>query len=74
MRGADLSKADLSGVDLRNTDLRDVAWKGISSMQLANLAGARNASPEFMTFAVKAGAVNLESDEQWEALLQKESQ
>jgi len=74
MRGTDLSQADLSGSDLRNTDLRDVVWARIGSMHLANLAGARNASPEFMAFAAKDGAVNLESDEQWEALLQKESQ
>jgi hypothetical protein len=72
MEGAVLSKADLSRVDFRNADVRDIVWKEIGSMRLANLAGVRNASPEFMTFAIKEGAVSLDSDEQWEALLQKE--
>jgi uncharacterized protein YjbI with pentapeptide repeats len=72
MQGAVLSKADLSRVDLRSADVRDIVWKEIGSMRLANLAGVRNASAEFMKFATEEGAVSLDSDEQWEALLQKE--
>jgi len=74
MRRANLSRVNLNRVDLRNADLKDITWKEISSMRLANLAGARNASPEFMTFAIREGAVSLESDERWEDLLQKDSQ
>ncbi len=47
------NRPNLSGADLRNADLKDIAWKEISSMRLANLAGVRNASSEFMTFTVR---------------------
>jgi len=72
MGGADLSRADLSRADLRNADLKNIVWKEIGSMRLANVAGVRNASPEFMKFAAKEGAVILDSDEEWDTLLRKE--
>jgi uncharacterized protein YjbI with pentapeptide repeats len=73
MQGAVLSRADLTAVDLRGADLRDIVWREIGSMRLANLSGVRNASPEFMKFAAIEGAVSVDSDQRWEALLQKES-
>jgi hypothetical protein len=45
-------------------------WKGIQSMRLANLFGARNLSPDFLKFATDRGAVLVESDEEWSRLLE----
>ena len=72
LHGVDLSKTNLDGADLRNTDLTNVRWKDIGSMRLANIAGARNAPPDFMKLAAAQGAVSLDSDDQWNALLQKQ--
>jgi len=69
LRGADLSNADLDGADLRSASLKNIAWKKIGSMRLANIAGARDAAPEFIKFAAGQGAVSIDSDEEWEALL-----
>jgi uncharacterized protein YjbI with pentapeptide repeats len=61
LTGASLVDADLSGavlddVDLRTADLRDLAWQHIRSIKGANLAGAKNASPEFVAWAKANGA------------------
>jgi uncharacterized protein YjbI with pentapeptide repeats len=71
---ANLSGADLSRADMRYTDAKDLNWSGIRSMQLANTYGIQHASPEFLAFAVSHGAVNLSSDEDWNALLRKADQ
>jgi uncharacterized protein YjbI with pentapeptide repeats len=69
LQGANLAGADLSRADLRFVDARDMAWKNIRSMQLANVYGMKNTSPEYLAFAAKQGAVNLASDDDWNALL-----
>jgi hypothetical protein len=71
MQGADFSDADLSGAILDNADLRfvnfaKIQWRQIGSMKGANLFGSRNAPPEFIDWAAKHGAVQIESDEGWE--------
>ena len=76
LSGATLAKATLAGVDLSRADLRgmdaqDMNWQGIQSMKLANVYGIRNASPEFLEFARKSGAVSLASDDDWNALLRQ---
>ena len=73
LRGANLSNSDLSRADLRFADAGNLAWKDIQSMQLANIYGLKNASPEFLAFAKQQGAVSLASDEDWNVLLRKAS-
>ncbi len=68
LRSAIISGSDFSDADLRETDLHDLRWKDMGAVRLANIWGARNASPEFLKFAKDHGAVSLESDQDWEAL------
>lgn len=66
---ADLAQADLSRADLRNVNFLNVEWKEIRSLRQANIYGIRNASPEFLAFAQKQGAVSIASDDDWNAAL-----
>lgn len=77
LTGVDLSEADLEGVDLskadlRDTDLRDIKWERIANLKLANIHGAKNAPPNFLTWAAAKGAVSIESDAEWLALSAKD--
>jgi hypothetical protein len=71
LESASLAGADLSRADLRLADVNGFAWKEVQSMRLANIYGIRNASAEFLSFARKLGAVSVESDEDWNALLRE---
>ncbi len=66
LAGADLADTDLSRADLRFANLSDVDWKGIASLQLANVRDVRNAPQGFLSFALSHGAVSLASDADWE--------
>ncbi|MBV9302974.1 MAG: pentapeptide repeat-containing protein [Acidobacteriaceae bacterium] len=73
---ANLSKADLTGTDLsdadfRYTDLRDVRCDWLKRAKLADIYGARNAAPELIKSLTAAGAVSIQSDEEWNALEHK---
>jgi hypothetical protein len=68
---ANLAGADLSRADLRGANAQGLNWQGIQSMKLANVYGLRNASPEFLDFARKSGAVTLASDDEWNTLLRQ---
>ncbi len=67
LRDADLVEADLSGVklqgadltdaDLRDANLADIRWEGIKALARANIAGARNAPPNFIAWARENGAI-----------------
>ena len=70
LQDAVLTGSDLDEVDLRGANLQDLHWQGISSIRLANLAGAKNAPPDFLKFASEHGAVSIESDDQWANLMQ----
>jgi hypothetical protein len=76
VNGADFSSADLSGTnlgnaDLRNCDLRYIKWKDIASFKQANIYRVKNPPPGFVEFAMKNGAVSMESDEAWLKMITK---
>ena len=60
--GSDLSQATLDAADLGNADLKGIQWQQIKSIRKANLAGVRNAPEGFLAWALKNGAVQLESN------------
>ena len=67
--GADLSGVDLSGAtlnhaDLRNTNLTHFKWREIVNLKDANVFGVKNAPEGFVDYALKHGAVQIESDSQ----------
>ena len=70
LRDTVLSRVTLTAVDLRNTDLQGLVWNDIASFKQANVWGVRNAPPGFLKAAMEQGAVSMESDEQWNRLLQ----
>ena len=69
LAGAKLAHADLSRVDLRWADGREMDWRAIDSIKLANVYGMKNAPAGFLEFALKQGAVSVESDDDWNGLL-----
>jgi hypothetical protein len=76
LNGADLSdshleEANLSKADLRTADLRDCKWEKISDIKLANILGIKNPPPGFEKWALENGAVSVESDNDWQALISK---
>lgn len=73
-QGADLSEADLSGTVFDNSDLRFVSfnhanWQNIGSIKGANVYGIRDAPSGFLEWAMQHGAVQMQSDQQWQASL-----
>jgi uncharacterized protein YjbI with pentapeptide repeats len=77
LTSADFSEASFEGAnlaraDLRLTDWRDAKWRNIANMQLANIFGIKNAPPEFIDWAKHHGAVSIESDSDWQLLLNQE--
>jgi hypothetical protein len=74
LSGADLSAANLDGAsldraDLRYTNLRSVRWQKIAALKLANIYGIKAAPAGFVDWAKRAGALAIESDDQWLAAL-----
>lgn len=68
LSGANLADVDLNGanlddVDLHGADLRNLHWKGIASVNTANLAGVRNAPPDFLAWALQNGAMQATPDQ-----------
>jgi Pentapeptide repeats (8 copies) len=69
--GADLSNADLSSATLVSADLRfanlaNVRWQDLRDLKNANIYGAKNAPDGFIPSALQHGAVQIESDSQWQ--------
>jgi uncharacterized protein YjbI with pentapeptide repeats len=63
LAGADLTGANLSGVDLRNADLGDIKWQTIANIKSANIYGAKNASADFIHWALQNGAVSVSTNQ-----------
>ena len=59
LQGADLSGSSLENADLQGADLQDVRWQEISSVKLANLYDVKNAPADFVEWALKHGAVQV---------------
>src|SRR5271165_6674130 len=60
--GADLSDARLDAADLGNADLSAIKWQQIKSVKKTNLAGVKNPPEGFLQWALRNGAVQLESN------------
>ncbi len=66
---ANLTDADLGQADLRTADLRALDWRKIRVIRLANVFGVRNTPAGFLAWALQNGAVSIESDQAWYAML-----
>lgn len=62
LSGVDLTEASLVNTDLRNTNLLGIKWKGIKTLKMADIAGARNAPDGFVAWALRNGAIRSSSD------------
>jgi hypothetical protein len=62
LSGADLSRTILANADLRNTNLANLKWHDIRDLAGANIFGVKNAPEGFITYALKRGAIQKESD------------
>ncbi len=60
--GADLSDATLDEAELGNSNLGAIQWQHIKSIRKANLAGVKNAPDGFLAWALRNGAVQLDSN------------
>jgi uncharacterized protein YjbI with pentapeptide repeats len=66
LNGADLSGATIVSADLRFADLADIHWHDLRALKNANIYGVKNAPDGFIPWALLHGAVQLESDSQWQ--------
>src|SRR5690242_5860315 len=64
LSGADLSAANFAGADLRNANLANLRWRDAQNLKGANIFGVKNAPEGFVSWAVKHGAVQFESEPQ----------
>jgi uncharacterized protein YjbI with pentapeptide repeats len=62
LSAVDLTEASLVNTDLRNTNLLGIKWKGIKTLKMADIAGARNAPEGFVAWALRNGAIRSPSD------------
>ena len=69
---ADLEEANLAKADLRKSDWRNAKWQKIEDLKLANVFGIKNPPADFLNWATQNGAVSMESDAEWQALLTRE--
>jgi hypothetical protein len=62
LTGADLSGATLANADLSNANLANLKWNDTLILKNANIFGVKNAPEGFVTYALKRGAIQKESD------------
>ena len=72
LRGTELEGTNLSRADLRQADLRNAKWQQLAGVSKAIVFGVRNAPPGFLEWAQQHGAVSVESDADWLAMLEAE--
>jgi uncharacterized protein YjbI with pentapeptide repeats len=60
---ANLEHTDLGGADLRMADLRNIRWQELKSIKAANIGGVKNAPEGFVAWALRNGAVQVDSGE-----------
>jgi hypothetical protein len=66
LSGADLSNATLASADLRFANLANVHWRDLGTLMNANVYGVKSAPDGFIPWALQHGAVQIESDSQWQ--------
>jgi hypothetical protein len=71
LSGADCDDADFNRTDLRHCELKNLNWKGIKELKFANVFGVKDAPEGMVAWALQKGAVAIESDEEWEKLIEK---
>lgn len=72
--GADLAEADLAGADLAGADLRDIQnWLDIRSVEYARICDVNNPPDGFIEWATEHGAVSIESDREWQDLINEKA-
>lgn len=64
LSGADLSDASLAQVDLRRADLSGIRWQKIENLAGANIFGVRNPPQGFVAWALRRGAIQVDTDAQ----------
>lgn len=64
LSGADLSRTILVRADLSKTNLANLRWSAIRELKGANIFGVKNAPEGFVAYALKQGAVQIDSDSQ----------
>jgi hypothetical protein len=64
LAGADLSRAILAHADLRYANLANIKWRDALNLKNANVFGVKNAPEGFVAYALKRGAIQIESDSQ----------
>jgi len=69
---ADLEEANLEKADLRKSDWCNAKRHKIGDLKLANVFGIKNPPADFLNWATQNGAVSMESDAEWQALLTRE--
>jgi Pentapeptide repeats (9 copies)/Pentapeptide repeats (8 copies) len=68
LAGADFTACILDKADLRNTDLSNLSnWKSIQSILMANIQACRNPPDGFVPWALAHGAVQIDSDNDWQS-------
>ena len=72
LSGAELEGARLDRTDLRYADLLNAGWTKLASVKLANIYGIKHAPAGFAAWAMARGAVSIETDNAWYAMLPKE--
>lgn len=70
LAGADCEETDFSRADLRDSDLKNIKWEKMG-LKLANIRGVKNAPEGFVASALKQGAVSVESDSEWQKLIEQ---